>query len=308
MKLSRKPGSGLHRQVKVLWLGRSVAVIWQTGRVHISGRGNFSQNSPSNVSNPPPTPNWDTEPQTSQTAPSGSESPGPVGRPIALSASVFKGLFFSWGTEPPQAQTHQRSQLSSRITQRSKAPAKKPSLPRCLLLTFSRPHFVVTSRLHPQAGIRDLLVHQHSSGAVWAPCAFGSSFLQRSVSGTLASEDGTTLWLARGAGLLFCLFGLQNKITAALVLFWLCDPSCVFPSPLSTSSPSPSLSPSSLSLLRSLVCFVPEFHALVSPVVVLSPCSRVLPRPWHLSPFLPCLSPALRASSAPLFVYSPVRR
>ena len=38
--LQRMPGSGLHRQVKVLWRNHRLAVnIWGTGRVHIQGKG-----------------------------------------------------------------------------------------------------------------------------------------------------------------------------------------------------------------------------------------------------------------------------
>ena len=34
------PGSGLHRQLKIQWHGRQLAVnIWQTGRVHVQGKG-----------------------------------------------------------------------------------------------------------------------------------------------------------------------------------------------------------------------------------------------------------------------------
>ena len=39
-QLQRMPGSGLHRQVKVLWRNHRLAVnIWGTGRVHIQGKG-----------------------------------------------------------------------------------------------------------------------------------------------------------------------------------------------------------------------------------------------------------------------------
>ena len=261
---------------------------------------------------------------------------------VSLAASFSPDCFLCFmGVEPPQAQTHQRSRLSSRITQRSKAPPCGPRFqgackqPHLLgQLSFSRPHLF---RCHfSPAGIRDLLVHLHNppfrtffpgsrrgvgvSGActlvasyavevlllapqrfwcawrhedwsllfvslvycflcrpfpqtsrgyperwflcshhfirlrknllqlaVWASCAFGSSFLRRSVSGTLAGDDDVSVCLARGVGLLFCLFDLHigmfalclNKITATLVLLWFCSPSCVFPSPLPSCTPFP---------------------------------------------------------------------
>ena len=39
-RLSRMPSSGLHRQLKIQWHGRQLAVnTWQTGRVHVQGKG-----------------------------------------------------------------------------------------------------------------------------------------------------------------------------------------------------------------------------------------------------------------------------
>ena len=82
------PGSGLHRQVKVHWHGRRLAVnIWDTGRVHVQGTGarNFAQllsvahaNLSRHESKPSRTPALSESPSTSRP-----DSPGHVGSPIS---------------------------------------------------------------------------------------------------------------------------------------------------------------------------------------------------------------------------------
>ena len=95
--LRRMPGSGLHRQVKVLWRNHRLAVnIWGTGRVHIHGKGasHFAQllltaNDLSLHSDPQP----QQSPVLSESPPvTGSDLPGQAGSSISYIVDFVSGI------------------------------------------------------------------------------------------------------------------------------------------------------------------------------------------------------------------------
>ena len=100
------PGSGLHRQVKVLWRNHRLAVnIWGTGRVHIQGKGagHFAQlllnASDISLHSDPQSPQ---SPVLSESPPvTGSDPPGQAGSSLSSLVAFVIGILFGlspfWG-------------------------------------------------------------------------------------------------------------------------------------------------------------------------------------------------------------------
>ena len=94
------PGSGLHRQVKVLWRNhRSAVNIWGTGRVHVQGKGasHFAQlllNAKDNSLHSDPQPPQ--SPVLSESSPAtGSDLPGQAGSVLPCIVAFVIGILLA---------------------------------------------------------------------------------------------------------------------------------------------------------------------------------------------------------------------